>query len=303
MDYKKNYNVYYRRTIKRINHQLIKFVILSKQNKKNPNKTLNTISEFLYQKEQQWRDYSALKYPEVFNQYNNRYNEYEGDYLNNFFLYDFCTSSSKDKVDPKKISAHLGIYEALYTARINFPKSREFLEYAYALNKYFDKYSLDFSSYEDNPIKSKLFEKMQNKRYPRSQSDYEKKDTIQNEVSRNNKSELELVTLVLDDAEKLYIMHLLLQLLQEGASDMKTPEYFRILSIIKTVIPDYPSSPDAYPPNYRKVHDGLLQLPKNKIIITINNVLTKLHSIQAPILKQKLTDRLNSENKKGIKPK
>ncbi len=304
MDYKSIYLEAFKEKIKEIEAEIISKVKSSKKKNKYFTTLSNNIGKELRDQEIILRSSLTTLYPELFENFLQRFQEYESDHLTSFFTFifpEFIESYSETALN--KCATELGAYEGCKRAANNFSNSTEFLKAIYALDKNYDFYRLDFDP-NDNPINSDLFHKMQKERFigygqePNWEEAFLREIIKEKKVENKREKEEEQVEPktvkpggAMDITEKRYILHLLYELLSQG-SEMKAPEFMQILHLTTDII-DASAQITGNPPHYRQVHEGFSKnYPKNKKIALINRVISKIHGYQLPRLKEILSDKL-----------
>ena len=306
MDFNSIYSVAFTKTIDEIDSEIISRVETSRKRNKNYNALSNSIKKNLSKKVEFTKISLKTKYSDLLESFKRRFEEYESNHLTSFFQFDFPDYAEKySEQELYNCAKELGILEGKTRAYYNFSNSYEYLKAMYDLNKNYEHYTLNFDPNE-NPMDSDLFHDMQKERFPGigQEPDWEvevlkeiEKKELKEQKSLKEKEGEEGKFLnpgsTLDKPEKLYILHLLYQLVTFG-SEMTTTEFLRILHLTVDEI-DTSAEITGNPPNYRKVHDGFLKdYPKNKQIRFIENVISKIHRYQLPKLKQILDDKLRA---------
>lgn len=312
MDYKNLFQESFEKTIGEIDSNIISQTKKSKERNRNFLTLSNELQKHLKEKEKHTHRSLVERYPDLLVVFNNRFQAYESDHLSSFFKFDFTDFSEKySEEDLYRCAIALGAFEAYSRGENNFSNSNKFLENAYILDKNYEAYSTKFGPNHDlNPIRSDLFLKMQKERFPGygQEPNWEeaalnnaKKEEPEEKEKPQEKEQLEQRHLkpggALEKSEKLYVLHLLYELLSQG-SEMTATEYMRILHLTIDVI-DTTANISGNPPHYRKVLEGFSKdHPKNNRIDTIKSVMAKIHEYRLPMLKQILNDQLIALTKK-----
>ncbi|SDL36762.1 hypothetical protein SAMN04488034_103332 [Salinimicrobium catena] len=309
MDYKNIYLNAFKKNIEEIDADVISEVIKVKERNKDFTAVANGIEKNLREKANHLRSSVQHSFPDLYNRFENRFKEYYSDHLTCYFNYDFPDLEEKyGDLALKECAIELGTLESYSLAANNFPNSKTYLETIYVLNKNYDQYTLNFDP-NDSPEKSELFYKMQKERFPGygeepgweevAIKEIKKKDTEKEDGTE--KDRLEKIKVkpgdLFEQAEKLYILHLLHELINQG-SEMTTTEFLRILHLTVDVI-DTSADLTGNPPNYRRINDGFLkeETPKKKVEV-IEGAISKLNRHETPRLKQILKDKLKAVTKK-----
>lgn len=293
MDYKSVYSASLEETIKDKEQEIISTLQESKKKNKNFRKISNGLRhQIVKEKELCWHCLSD--YPDLQKAFKNRFDEYEKDHLKSFI-------EENSSLLTKKFIEDLGRYEGLCIAEEKYGATEELLELIYVLNEGFDQYILNFSP-GNNPVQSDLFYKLQTKRYAGKNQEANWEKAILEGSENNSEEEKKIETKEssevklepgssLSRIEKLYILHLLHDLLNKG-SEMTTTEFLRILHLTVEVI-DTSADIKGNPPNYRRVNDGFFKDdPTYRKRDLIKSIFAKTHGYQLPMLKQILQDKL-----------
>ncbi|MEX0997796.1 MAG: hypothetical protein WDZ45_12160 [Flavobacteriaceae bacterium] len=208
---------------------------------KNGNTLLNKIDQNLFHQREEREIELKNNHPDLYKSYVDSINEYASDHLENFIKFDlpaFLSEYSESQLET--FFTELAAYRAFSKAKNNFSNSRLFLEYAYDLNKYYTKYTLNFDDQNSNPLKSKVFDKMKKERFPDSKPEpgiYLEREEIKPDKKKHQ--------VILTEKEKYYLSFILFELLQ-AHSPMNKVEFMKIIvltqntfdeSILKTKTP------------------------------------------------------------------
>lgn len=310
MDYKTIYLNTFNKKIEEIDSDIISLVKTFKKRNKNFTAKANQITKDLLAKEEDMKISVHHNFPDIFQKYTNRFNEYGSDHLTSFFEYDFPDlSNTYSESSLKQCAGELGAYQGHSRAVVNFPNSRIFLEAIYVLGKNYECYTLNFDP-NNSPENSALFYEMQRERFSGYGQEPNlvdealleiKKEELKEQKNPEAREQLKGNYLkpgsVFNKPEKRYILHLLYQLLSQG-SEMKATEFMRILHLTTDII-DPTVDINESPPHYRQVHEGFSKnYPKNKKLELIKRVISKTQEYQLPMLKQILNDKLIATTKK-----
>ncbi len=309
MNYKSIYLNSFKEKINEIETEIITEVKKSRKRNKNFTTLSNKIAKELRDQEIILRTSLINLYPEIFENFLQRYEEYESDHLSSFFTFIFPEFTERYPVTVlNKCAKELGAYEGCTHAAANFSNSTEFLKTIYVLDKNYDHYRLGFDP-NDNPLNSHLFDQMRKERFPENAQEAAwegevlkgivVKDSEQKIIpNEKDKKENNILTPgdLLNEDEKLFILHILKQYTELG-SDIKTTEFLRILHLTSSII-DGAADLSKKLPNYRKVNDGWINFPKNQRITNLENIIAKLNRFQLPTIKSTLNQKLKTELKK-----
>jgi ferritin-like metal-binding protein YciE len=307
MDYKSTYLEAFKRTIDELDLKIISHLKTSKERNKNFTALFNSINDDLRSKEENLKTSLLKNNPALLEAFQSRYEEYESDHLSSFFQFDFLEIL---EIYPQgtliNMAKKIGNYDGVSLAFNNFSNSFEFLETVYVLNKNYEYYSLGFDP-DNIPQNSELFYQMHKERFPKNnqpiweetiikeskrqtpiiKDDSEKLEKVENQIAPGD---------ILEDNEKLYILHLLKEFTHQG-SEIKTTEFLRILHLSASII-DFDNDLSGTLPNYRKVNDGWISFPKNERINRIETIIAKLSKFNLPVLKKTINQKLQSERRK-----
>lgn len=324
MDYKKVYLAAFEKTFDEIDSHIISKVKTYRKRDKNFTAIVNQIEKDLKERENEIRTSLNHNFPDLYDLYKNRFNEYGSDHLTSYFKYDFQDSVEKFAESRlEECAAELGALESYSRASVNFSNSDKFLEAIYALNKNYEHYTLTFEPNE-NPVDSNLFHEMQKERFPGYGQEPNLVEAALEEINSDPAEEMVLkftkvlqdfspqkptepeeapkgeVHLkpgdILNDDEKLFILHLLRNFTDKG-SDLNTTEFLRVLHLTFSVIESVPDLSGNLP-HYRKVNDGWINFKKNERILRLENLIAKLNRYQLPTIKSTLTQKLKTELRK-----
>ncbi len=310
MDYKTLYIEAFDKKINEIDLEIISQLKVSRKRNKNFLTLSNNISKELSEKEVDLKTSLTTHFPDLNESYLRRFQEYESDHLTSFFTFNFPEFSDiYSAAELCKYATELGAYEGCLRAVNNFSNSTDFFKAIYKLDKNYKYISLDFHPNE-SPIESDLFHDMQKEIYPSYGQEPDWQAEALNQILKENSGEnvkleetqkKENTNLkpgeILNEDEKLYILHLLYKLITQG-SEMTGTEFLRILHLTVDQI-DTSAEIIENPPNYKKVKQGFSNvIPKNKKIKVIGSVISKIHGYTVPMLKQILDDELKALTKK-----
>lgn len=228
MDYKKIYQESFDKTISNTEVKIIANLKASRIKDINANTVLNEIGVELYKHSMAAEEAIQKKFLDIYNSQQSAIKEYESNHFENFLKHDFPKfSSSFSESQLKNFITDLSVLKAHSKANINFDNSREYLEYAYKLNKNYSYYNLNFDSQESNPVHFKVFNKMKKELYPNSMPEpgINLSNDIQTTKSSSNKINL-------TKNEKIYLAFLLYDLNYNGIGIGKA-EFIRILILIE----------------------------------------------------------------------
>jgi len=308
MDYKTLYLAAFKKKINDIDLEIISQLKVSRKRNKKFLILSNKISKELDEKEDILRTSLTKHFPNLIESFLQGIQEYESDNLTSFFTFDFPEFSEIYSAEGlSKCAVELGAYKGCSRAANNFSNSTAFFKAIYTLDKNYNHISLDFDPNE-NPIDSDLFHSMQKEIFPGYGQELDWQEEAFNQILKGNSGgkvkmeeskEKENTDIkpgdILNEDEKLYILHLLKQYIKQG-SEIKTTEFLRILHLTTSVI-DVAADLSEKLPNYRKVNDGWINFPKNQRILYLGNIIAKLNSFNLPILKNTLQQKLKFEIK------
>jgi hypothetical protein len=308
MDYKRLYLEAFKKKINEIDLEIISQLKASRTRNKNFISLSNNIENELREKEVELRTSLTTYFPDLIKSFLQRFQEYESDHLTSFFTFDFPEFSEiYSEAALSKCASELGAYNGCSRAANNFSNSTEFFKAIYTLDKNYNHISLDFDPNE-SPNDSVLFHDMQKEIFPRYEQELDWQEEALNQILKGNSGgkvkmeeskEKENTDIkpgdILNEDEKLYILHLLKQYIKQG-SEIKTTEFLRILHLTTSVI-DVAADLSEKLPNYRKVNDGWINFPKNQRILKLENIIANLNRFKLPTLKNTLQQKLKFEIK------
>ncbi len=309
MGYKTLYIEAFKKKINEIDLEIISQLKVSRKRNKNFLTLSNNISKELREKEVDLKTSLITHFPDLNESYLQRFQEYESDHLTSFFTFNFPEFSDIYSAEAlSKYATELGAYEGCSRAVNNFSNSTEFFKAIYTLDKNYNHISLDFHPNE-SPIDSDLFHDMQKEIFPGYGQDLDWQEEVIRQLLKENSGEKVKIEEthknentdlkpgdILNEDEKLYILHLLKQYIKQG-SEIKTTEFLRILHLTTSVIDDAADLTKKLP-NYRKVNDGWMNFRKDQRILYLQDIIAKLNGFELPTLKNTLNQKLKFEIKK-----
>jgi hypothetical protein len=271
MDYKNIYQESFDKTISDVTETILKDLKSLKSKNKNVNNLCNKYNENLNSQKEEIENKIKNKYPDLFISYQNAVNEYDSNHVLNFIQFDFPSFLNKyTDAQLKKVATDLGVHKAFSKASINFANSREYLHYAYKLNKYYDAYSLNFDDQSSNPVNKIEFEKMKDELFPNLNPVKDNKIPDSKPIKKESTAKTNLT-----QKEKLYLAFLLYELTVKRSGIGKS-EFIRIIILLEnTFMPEMLSTKKIS--NFTE-YKNLNQLKSNMSIIKKKDFLQRLES-------------------------